>query len=600
MVKVVFDEAHSESWTIDTREALRISPTTPDNYYMGHLAALLKTLLDCDVQRNTDKLTASVLADTELLIVCHPCQDSVEPSLGGEANFGRDEIVALVEWVANGAGILVLGEYNVGNWGSNINDLLVQFQLTFCDDTVVASRGGDNAHLLSRHFLADVESSAKNPVVENVSSITYQRGCSISCPPEQSLIRAPAGETIVACAEKGKGRVVAIGDSDIFSIPYLGYADNALLFTNSIRWLLNQEIRSDERLDKFLEQKRFSIARFPKKKDIRSIEGDHALDCTKWVGELEQVQEKVHLDPYKTLEDFFEQAELSFHELPREIREATCKFKRAGNKYGALLLSGLPVDPAVPATPSDSRRSPSKGTYISEFWLAVFGMALGDPIAYIQQNDAEIFQNLCPVKQDQEAQSAQGSRVLLEFHTEDAFHPCRPDFLLLTCLRPDRDGKAKTTLASTQNILAEIPIRQRAMLFEPRFRTGIDYGFGNTSNDKDTGPVVPLLSGYTYDPLLTYDIDLMIGLDSEAENALTALSDAVNNIWNYVCLVPGDVLLIDNRRSIHGRTAFEPYYDGQDRWLQRLYVVRDLLLYDQERRKGERDSQRIIETLFSL
>ena len=38
-------------------------------------------------------------------------------------------------------------------------------------------------------------------------------------------------------------------------------------------------------------------------------------------------------------------------------------------------------------------------------------------------------------------------------------------------------------------------------------------------------------------------------------------------------LEPGDLLMVDNRRAVHARTAFRPRYDGQDRWLQRVYAV---------------------------
>ena len=52
----------------------------------------------------------------------------------------------------------------------------------------------------------------------------------------------------------------------------------------------------------------------------------------------------------------------------------------------------------------------------------------------------------------------------------------------------------------------------------------------------------------------------------------------------------------DNRRTIHGRSRLKTRYDGLARWLQRFYVVRDLMLYDGEHRSGER----IIETGFNL
>jgi L-asparagine oxygenase len=41
-------------------------------------------------------------------------------------------------------------------------------------------------------------------------------------------------------------------------------------------------------------------------------------------------------------------------------------------------------------------------------------------------------------------------------------------------------------------------------------------------------------------------------------------------------LVPGDLAVVDNRVTVHGRTAFTPRYDGRDRWLQRTFAALNL------------------------
>jgi alpha-ketoglutarate-dependent taurine dioxygenase len=43
-----------------------------------------------------------------------------------------------------------------------------------------------------------------------------------------------------------------------------------------------------------------------------------------------------------------------------------------------------------------------------------------------------------------------------------------------------------------------------------------------------------------------------------------------------VVLEPGDVCLIDNLKSVHGRKPFLARYDGSDRWLKRINIARDL------------------------
>jgi L-asparagine oxygenase len=41
-------------------------------------------------------------------------------------------------------------------------------------------------------------------------------------------------------------------------------------------------------------------------------------------------------------------------------------------------------------------------------------------------------------------------------------------------------------------------------------------------------------------------------------------------------LEAGDLLIIDNNKTIHGRKPFQPRYDGTDRWVQRMLVRKEL------------------------
>ena len=51
----------------------------------------------------------------------------------------------------------------------------------------------------------------------------------------------------------------------------------------------------------------------------------------------------------------------------------------------------------------------------------------------------------------------------------------------------------------------------------------------------------------------------------------------MTSMWrSEVYLRPGDLLALDNRHWLHGRTPFEAVYDGRDRWLQRLYFSEEL------------------------
>lgn len=303
-------------------------------------------------------------------------------------------------------------------------------------------------------------------------------------------------------------------------------------------------------------------------------------------------------NPYQDTEEFLFDCEMRADELPRFVRRALLEFQLRSNAEGILLIRGLPIDPGLyyVRTPVDALRSPDKTTYVSERCLAMIGSRLGHLVSYIQEKNGDLFQNLVPVKDSEEVQSSSGSKTRLQFHRETVFHPYPPEFLLLFCLRPDHERLAETTYASITHALPLLSAEHRELLFQPLYRTGIDYSFGNVNSDKANGPVLPVLYGNRNDPFLNYDEDLMKAMTPEAQAALEALQQAIASDYRSVRLDTGDLLCIDNRRTVHGRSSFVPRYDGFDRWLQRSFVVRDLGLSAVDRAPGER----IIRTQFDL
>lgn len=301
-------------------------------------------------------------------------------------------------------------------------------------------------------------------------------------------------------------------------------------------------------------------------------------------------------NPYTDTEEFLFDCEMRADEMPRFIRRALLEFQLRSNSEGILLLRGLPIDPGLyyVHTPADAVRSRDKTTYVSERCLAMIGSRLGHLVSYIQEKNGDLFQNLAPVQGNEAIQTSSGSQTRLQFHRETVFHPYPPEFLLLFCLRPDHDRVAETTYASITHALPLLSPEQRDLLFQPLYQTGIDYSFGNLDTVKGNGPILPVLYGNRHDPFLNYDEDLMQGMTPEADAALEALKEAIASVYRGVKLDTGDLLCIDNRRTVHGRSSFTPRYDGFDRWLQRSFVVRDLGLSAVDRYPGER----IIRTLF--
>ena len=274
--------------------------------------------------------------------------------------------------------------------------------------------------------------------------------------------------------------------------------------------------------------------------------------------------------------------------LPEEAFDALLEFADEGNDAGALLLRGLPVGdlPPTPPTPTSAFVKDLR----SELTLLTVGRLLGQPVGYLPENNGNVVQNIVPTREGANRQVSTSSAVNLAWHTEAAFHPHRPRFLLLFCLRGD--PSARTTLCSIREIVAGLPLRTRAVLASPRFRTRADESYV-ASASRPQGRLVSVLGGNPLRPTLVFDADLMSARDEEGQAALTELAAAMERSHTSVVLAPGDLLVVDNSVAVHGRSPFVPRFDGTDRWLQRTFVVSDLAAS-----AGER-SGRVIRTRFS-
>jgi hypothetical protein len=304
------------------------------------------------------------------------------------------------------------------------------------------------------------------------------------------------------------------------------------------------------------------------------------------------------INPYDNSESFLKIAALASSQIPLELRSHLWDFKMHGNKAGYYHIKSLPYDLNLMDTPNDPQKILiQKKTFLSEFWLGLFASILGEPFSYIQENNGNLFHNVRPTKANEDKLSSESSKVLLDLHTETAFHPLLPDFLLLFCLRGDRTQEAKTIISSLGDIKELIDPDLDAILRKPLFRTGIDFSFGSDNGHKGNGPVLPIFQGDKQNTLMIFDPDLMVGINEAANQAIIRLKKLLDLKKKAILLQPGDLLLVDNLRATHGRNNFKAFFDGQDRWLQRLYVTRNLQLGNKIFGKKERIITHTMNTL---
>lgn len=191
----------------------------------------------------------------------------------------------------------------------------------------------------------------------------------------------------------------------------------------------------------------------------------------------------------------------------------------------------------------------------------------GKPYGYIQEQNGARVQNLFPIKQHESDQISSSSKVTLEMHTETAFHPYKPETLVLLCIR--EDASAGTTYSTLPEILEHLSPMDKEELKKPQFSTSLDDSF-KSDRQPDKQITMSILS--TDETQIVFDRALMTSEMENGQRALNALINAVNQTKHTIFLKTGEMLGINNRIVVHGRTPFSPRYDGTDRWIKRALV----------------------------
>ncbi len=273
-------------------------------------------------------------------------------------------------------------------------------------------------------------------------------------------------------------------------------------------------------------------------------------------------------------EDLLTTAELSGNAFPSRLLRQLRQFRRNGNDTGAILIRHMPVDVTIPPTPESGCLPHWSKLPVATFAQLAVTSAVGDVISYADEKAGRIIQDVVPVKGAEDRQENSGT-MYLELHTEDGFHPHKPDFITLMCLRSDNGSRAHTVLGATSLALPLISERAGQLLREPLFRIRVSSSFGEGCQNQLTEPL-PVLSGAATDPELLADFHAMEPCGEDARAALEELRSAFLATLRGAVLDIGDLLVIDNRHAVHGRSPFAAHFDGTDRWLRRCFAVSDI------------------------
>ncbi len=304
-------------------------------------------------------------------------------------------------------------------------------------------------------------------------------------------------------------------------------------------------------------------------------------------------------EAYDTIEnhDLIRKAPVLARSLPAHLVEFIGEY-RIAEPSALCLVSGLDVrEEWLGRTPTHWRHSQYDSPALPlEIFFLLCASVLGDVFGWATQQDGRLMHDVLPIQGHEHYEIGSNSLQCLSWHTEDAFHPCRGDYVALMCLKnPDL---VETVVCDAGDL--DWSALDVEALFEPAFTQLPDNSHQPQNTGQSTGdPIVdrlrarsfaliqswndepvkhPILFGDRQSPYLALD-PYHMKTDGWATRSLLAfrgLCDQIETHLRDVRLEPGDCVFIDNFRAVHGRKSFRARYDGSDRWLKRLNITRNL------------------------
>lgn len=279
----------------------------------------------------------------------------------------------------------------------------------------------------------------------------------------------------------------------------------------------------------------------------------------------------------------------SAHELSRSLRSALVDFKYSSASR-VMVIEGLDVDDhSIGPTPHGWSEFGKTTTLRLDIMFFLLASLIGDPIGWDGFQGGRMLHDIAPRKERTGVQVG-NSDSELDLHTEEAFHPFRPDYFGLMCLR--NEAAVSTTFVQIADLHLtddeQSVLRREIFSLDPDaayrpidIRDQRAEAFGESSRTARSqeyfDEFVALVYGHPDEPYFRYDEAYMQSpRDREADEVLTRVRHRLRDKSQELVLRQGDVVFFDNRRTVHGRRSLRASYNGRDRWLKRLWLTDDL------------------------
>jgi hypothetical protein len=250
VAKVLFDEHHGEAWSIRAEAAARMRPAHPAAASYANAAARLAER-DFAVATTAGRpLDEAALAGVDVLVIAHPSDGKWGRTVGDDPPvFSAAEIDAVRQFVADGGGLVVLGEEEEDKYGGNINSLLAPFGV-HVENAMVFDYGSES-EVPAWVKAVPSEDATDRGILHRIRDVGFYRaGVVTANAPGSIVLRTgpaadPPGAGLLAAVPYQQGRVVVVADSDLFGDDYLTRGDHRQLWLNLVYWAALHAFQTD-------------------------------------------------------------------------------------------------------------------------------------------------------------------------------------------------------------------------------------------------------------------------------------------------------------------------------------------------------------------
>lgn len=225
---------------------------------------------------------------------------------------------------------------------------------------------------------------------------------------------------------------------------------------------------------------------------------------------------------------------------------------------GYFLIDGFPID---------------KYSEIDEHFLSICRL-LGSPIKHEKEGD--IIMKIKPDPLESKASTpAYNNGVKFDLHSELPYVHLPPDYIALLCMCNEQ--KIGTNISDVDTILEKLDRSTIDLLSDKAYKVLIPPHFGHTNSHSERRPMISRNANGMYD--LHVRFDGILCDTNEHRVAVEKLKTVADENIKEVTTRPGQILVINNRRSLHGRRAITSDARNSRRELRRIYISRDVQAY---------------------